>query len=281
MNPIHNQKIAACVVLYNSSLNCLNCIATYQHQVERVYVVDNSEQPDSDLVTHLLAIPTVQYMPNGGNLGIATALNRAASRAINDGFTYLLTMDDDTKMPPNGVVQILLVFEQHHSSKPIGLVSGIHTRPRIAETIKSVPYTMTSGNLLSLHAYQQAGPFRDELFIDHVDHEYGLRLNRMGFLVIELNTLRLDHRLGLKKSVWGGMYSFISHSPQRTYYIVRNGLVVAQEYGEFRRRAFVLILKEWLKAVLFEKQKRLRLRLFWRGLTDGRKGRLGKLDQVY
>ncbi|WP_166692599.1 glycosyltransferase [Fibrivirga algicola] len=267
-------RVAASVTLYNSLPSCVDAIASYQNQVEQVYLIDNSEFPDTILISELTKWPNVQYVCNGGNRGVAAALNIAARLAIDNGFEFLLTMDDDTYLPPNSLQSMVLVAKTNNYK--IGLVSGIHSgiEQKISEL--NVLYTMTSGNILNLQAYKIAGPFREDFFIDHVDHEYGLRLNRLGYKIIQLNSVQLKHNLGKRKSVGWGTFIFISHTPIRGYYMVRNGLVLAKLYPEFRFKAITLITKEWIKSFFFEDDKFNRLRLLYRGVIDAYFEKLGK-----
>lgn len=269
-------RVAASVTLYNSSPSCIDAIATYRHQVERIYLIDNSEQPNSLLLTQLTSWPNVRYISQQGNQGVGAALNQAAQLAIADGFDFLLTMDDDTALPPEAVRTLLSAAAS--VAGRAGIVSGVHSPVNHAGASRPVLYTMTSGNLLDLSIYQRVGPFRADFFIDHLDHEYGLRLNKAGFQVLEIPGLRLQHQLGERKPSGWGTYQYTSHAPVRGYYIMRNGLIVAKLYPDFRRRAATLAIKEWLKALLFEDHKIQRLRLLWRGGVDAWRGRLGKYN---
>ena len=283
---IYNQmaigRIAGTVILYNSDWSVINNIETYINQIEKLYVIDNSDQPDTELVQQFDRLTTIQYISNNGNRGIAYALNRAADLALQDGFQFLLTMDDDTNLPSDAV-DIMRRFLDN-STDYIGMISGVHSANLVTnKPWRAVLYTMTSGNLLNLQAYQQVGPFRNDLFIDHVDHEYGLRLNAAGFKVIELPALRINHQLGRSVPIGLWAKTFISHTPVRAYYMVRNGWVVAAAYRKqfpaFKWQAMVWIAKEWLKTILFEDQKIRRLGLLWRGTVDALRGQLGKLDE--
>lgn len=278
------RRIAGSIILYNSDQNVFDNIKTYIDQIEKLYVVDNSEKPDPELIQQFNTLPTVQYVSNNGNKGIAYALNRAAELALADGFQFLLTMDDDTQLPSGAVTTMLRFLAEYPVVDKVGLISGVHSDNLFTDKpFRTVLYTMTSGNLLNLKVYQQVGPFRNDLFIDHVDHEYGLRLNGAGFKILELPTLRIDHRLGELKHGGFGTVAFVSHTPVRSYYLVRNAWVVGtaykQQFPSFRRRAAIMIAKEWLKTILFEDQKVRRLRLLWRGATDALHGRIGKLEE--
>ena len=107
---------------------------------------------------------------------------------------------------------------------------------------------MTSGNLL----YKQVRPFNNFLFIDHVDHEYGMRLYSKKFRVIELNNVHTKRMLGVKKQIrlFGALFSFVSHSPQRMYYMSRNDLYVSQSYIKKYPMFVLTMLKLFTKEII-------------------------------
>jgi rhamnosyltransferase len=221
-------KLAGVVVLYNSPLDCLHNINTYIDQIDKLFVVDNSDICNDELVAALNKITTVSYISNGSNRGISYALNRGAELAISEGFTHLLTMDDDSRAPTK-MIEEMVHYLSTQTVDQIGIVGAAHSPSTVKAGVPSpVLYTMTSGNLLNLRIYQTVGPFRDDFFIDHVDHEYNLRLNKAGYKVVELPSIRLDHPLGERKQRWGVKY--VSHNPVRQYYIARNGILVARQY---------------------------------------------------
>ncbi len=280
-------EIAASVVLYNSPLSRSAAIETYRVQVDRLYVVDNSEGGKTDLAHYLIGLPNVVYISSEKNEGIASALNRAASKAISDGYSYLLTMDDDTAVPENLITAMTSFLNEYDNASRVGILAASHSDEdstlSIKQSYKKVLYTMTSGNLLNLNIYRQVGLFCNDFFIDHVDHDYGLRINQAQFEVIELPELKLFHQLGERRQIrWTNM-KYVSHAPTRGYYFVRNGLVLAQKYKydfpDFHRKVWILLIKEFFKALFFEPQKAYRLRLLWQGVVDKCAGRFGKLAE--
>jgi rhamnosyltransferase len=278
-------EVAACVVLYNSPLSRLTAIETYIKQVNRLYVIDNSEGAKTDLASYLMGLPNVVYLSSGKNEGIACALNRAASQAISSGYKYLLTMDDDTAVPENMIADMLSFMGTYADADKVGILAASHSIKKAkipnGKFYRKVLFTMTSGNLLNLTVYRQIGPFRSDFFIDHVDHDYGLRINQAKFEVIELPYLKLIHQLGERRETGWINTTYVSHSPARGYYIVRNGLLLAQQYKHifpaFYRRMYFLLFREFIKILFFEPQKKYRLRLLYQGLLDKRAGQLGKL----
>lgn len=289
---IFKQKIAGTVILYNSSILVLDNILTYIKQVEKLYVVDNSIQPNWDLINKLKAYSEVCYHSLNGNKGIATALNWAADKAIEDGYVALLTMDDDTQVSETMVEDMINFWNKYQ--KPIGLLSGVHRvdsddslfNHLSGTAYRELPFKETSGNLLSLEAYSNTGKFFDKLFIDHVDHEYGFRLNANGYSVIELGDIKLNHKLGYDQEIKLGallLRKYGTHPPLRLYYYGRNGVYLARKYYKIHPFFMWLLFKELLKritkATFFDKDGGHRLKMIFYGIKDGWNGHLGQYNK--
>ena len=184
--------VAAVVVLYRPEQSVIDNISTYSDQVDIVLAVDNSESPNNDIVFKIKENKKIEYIKNDGNKGVAHALNLAAILAIKRNFRFLLTMDQDTRLGP-GTVSTLINLIESVDGNNIGIISPIHFEQMNSPKLSYVLFTMTSANLLNLTIYQKIGPFREDFFIDHIDHEYCLRLNTKGFKVAQVGGIRIDH----------------------------------------------------------------------------------------
>ncbi|GAB3887240.1 glycosyltransferase family 2 protein [Spirosoma agri] len=273
-------RIAGVIVLYNSALYCIQNIKTYLPQIDKLFIIDNSDYIDESMVKELTKLTGSEYIYNHGNQGIAQALNEAAKRAIEEEYDYLLTMDDDSSAPTTMIAEMKQFISAQIQPDRLGIISAAHLPATLRGNVPNrVLYTMTSGNLLNLRAYQAVGPFRDDFFIDHVDHEYSLRLNSSGYSITELPTVRINHPVGEKKIKWGVTY--VSRQPVRQYYMVRNGIIVAKQYFHrypiFTYKMIKLLIKEWLKIILAQTNRRQRMAFMMKGLSDGLSGRTGKV----
>ncbi|GAB3998163.1 glycosyltransferase family 2 protein [Spirosoma daeguense] len=267
-------KIAGVVVLYNNPKIVQN-IETYLSQIDTLFIVDNSDIFQEPLINELKRKPAVQYIQNAGNQGIAQALNQAAERAIDQGYDYLLTMDDDSGAPTNMIVEMMQFIESQPSPNQIGILSAAHARSTYhTDKPTAVFYTMTSGNLLNLKAYQAVGSFREDFFIDHVDHDYGLRLGKAGYTIIELPGIHLYQLVGEPGKKWG--VNYVSRQPVRQYYMVRNGLILVKEHPVFIYKMVKLLIKELVKVAVVQTNRRERIGFIIRGIVDGISGRSGK-----
>jgi rhamnosyltransferase len=283
MDPVTKNDVAAVVVLYRPAPDVIENIAAFAAQVDRVYAVDNSEEPDPQVVEALRSIADLEYVPLGENLGIATALNVGARRALEAEYSWILTMDQDSTVT-RGMVGALLHCVQKDRAK-VGLVSPVHRQvggePRVVEPgCHEVLTAMTSGNLVSIGALERVGWFMDDLFIDQVDNEICLRFWRAGLRVVESGDADLVHRVGdVRRHRFPYPAYSSNHPPIRRYYIARNRLWVARmyaaDYPQFARFERKQQLKDVVKIVLYEREKSQKLAMVWRGWRDYRRGVTG------
>ena len=248
---MQTSEIAGVVVLYNPDDLVMDNINTYINQIGKLFIIDNSEKKNVKLIEEINSWKNIKYISHNCNKGIAAAFNLGAKEAIDEGFKYLLTMDQDSKAT-DGMISKLLYIMNNNSD--LGLVAADHINPSfLIETnkiSKEVLYTMASGNLVKLKAFQAVGGFLENLFIDHVDHEFCLRLNANGFKVIKTGDAVIIHRPGKtvkKKFLFVNLYPSY-HSPIRLYYRTRNRLYVDQLY----KKKFPEYVKEDRKNMLFE-----------------------------
>jgi rhamnosyltransferase len=281
------RKIAAVVVLYSPEDDVYENILSYVEQVDLVFLVDNSDEPSSDLIEKFSTIRKVISIVNECNLGIAAALNIGARKALAHGCDLLLTMDQDSSASP-GMVKALRDCFISQEDELLAIVSPFHLISIVDPPDPSLPpyeaieTVWTSGNLLRLSTFQKVGPFDEPLFIDFVDHEYCLRLKRNGYRVVQSNAAVLHHNIGtnLRKIDFATLSLVVSnHSPLRRYYITRNRFWVTKKYREFRRFSWIDKRRFWAELVtilLFEKYKLEKLKMIIRGYLDYRIGKMGK-----
>lgn len=281
-------RVAGVVVLYHPGEELRENIASYAGQVDILFAVDNSEDAAGDMAGRLREFGNVVYVANGRNLGVAAALNTGARLAMENGCEYLLTMDQDSRAAP-GMVSTMLGCAGSFTRDNLGIVAPfLVTRPGespgSAAECREMQSVMTSGNLLDLGAYETAGPFMEELFVDFVDIEYCLRLRSLGFRIVRANRARLEHRVGrlLKFRLFFRDLYLTSHSPLRKYYKTRNRFFVADRYRDafpgFRRADRARFALELLRLLFFEDRKGEKLAMMRRGYADFRKSRLGRFE---
>lgn len=284
-------RIAGTVVLYHPDSDVISNIRSYLDDIAVLYVVDNSESPNKEIVDQILNLDKIAYLHNGENLGIARALNIAARKAIEDGYDFLLTMDQDSFASPCMINHMLECVKIRDVSK-IGIIGPFHITDfddKVAgpEDCEIVVTTMTSGNLLNLLVYQCVGPFLDDLFIDQVDIEYCLRLKQKGYQVVQANRATLRHGLGniTTAKILFKQLRTSNHSPLRRYYITRNRFFVWQEYHDLEAAKESIALDKVsfrgeIRNILFmEKNKMSKIYMIVKGYVDFKRNLFGKYQE--
>jgi rhamnosyltransferase len=250
-------KLAGVVIFYHPDKSkTIENIVSYANQLNKLYIFDNSEPSSIEVQKDLanLKIP-FEYITTGTNEGISKRLNEAADKAIQEGFDFLLTMDQDSSFDSGVFDQYLRLVDDYDKEKVAQF--GVNCDPKHIP-ISDIPFNadslITSGTILNLAVFQKVGKFDEKLFIDFVDVEYSLRASYMGYQNIIFSNVIMKHALGYLK-LGRSFKNFkktlrILHSPIRVYYIIRNGLYLLFKVNHIDKKA--------RKAILFDHMKMLK-----------------------
>ena len=182
----------------------------------------------------------LRVLRNHGNPGLGIALNQGCEAALDSGFEWVVTLDQDSLLAPEFLQGMLLAWHQCGDAPAI-LGSNYFSVSRDAYKIApgqgastvAAKTVITSGSLVHLGTWNGLGRFREDYFIDAIDHEFCLRLRGAGFPVrISCQSL-MRHTIGdeLSYSGWLRRLAPFSHSPLRKYTTARNSLRTMLEYG--------------------------------------------------
>lgn len=280
------RDVLAVVVSYCGRGKIAATVAALAPQVGLVYVVDNG----SDAAT-LLELRTLQERglirleELGTNTGLGHALNLGAQRAQELGFGWLLTMDQDS-VPASDMVATMLAVANRPGG-PLCLSPNIALHGSPAQRRRSGPaaYAITSGNLVHLNVWRDAGPYNEAYFIDCIDFDFSLRARGAGYVIHKESAAILHHELGQDVEMPSRLKRFYTqHSPLRRYYMFRNFLYLAKEH--LRREPYFiakLFVAHGLLLVLmlfYEPRLLENLRYVARGIGDFFRGRSGAYSEV-
>lgn len=285
-------RYCAVVVLYNPELDVIENLQSYSKYYSKIYIIDNSTTVNTELVEKIKKLPMIRYISMNGNQGLAIALSYGCKMAIEDGFDYIATMDQDSKFE-DGANDLLIDYIENCNENKIAIVApsviALETEKNgntkeiplfvFDEKTKEFPWVMTSGSVMQLRAYQEVGGFDEKLFVDHIDIDIGIKFFQGGYKIIRLKDAIIYQHLGHAKTrkFLGKEIHPNFDNPVRTYYIARNQHYLMKKYGcSYRKFTNVSYLKMILKIMLYENEKKEKLLMFFRGLYDGYKGFMGK-----
>lgn len=292
------KDIAAGIVIYNpdDSERFNRSLASVLAQFSRVYLFDNSTKK----VRFPSFGPNVTYITEHRNLGIAYALNRMMERAEQDGFQWLVTMDQDSILPEGMVT----AYRTHiHDSDVAIICPQVIDKRRAYMTVKTEPTEefvekcITSGSCTSIEAWKKLGKFDEWLFIDLVDNEFCKRAIVSGYKILQLNSLVMNQEFGkiipkperiqrfwlkVAKLLHNKNFAKFSYKkfvgPARVYYTNRNIIYVNRKLANYGSTAYQSYnckgyLGFWISfnfpSFLRAQDKKAVWRAIWKGRRDG------------
>lgn len=278
--------ISCVVVLFNPKEAVVGFVRLLAEGGYGVVVVVNAA--DQSILREIRTVPSVSVVDNGGNVGLATALNVGIRHAFaSNGSDFVVLFDQDSgpdaTMPSALVAELeagdtgmvacigpLLVDRKNVSAKyETNCDSPDARRPR------SIP---TSGTVIPRQAFEAVGPMMEELFIDGIDHEWCLRAWSKGYAVRVSRKVQMTHDMGDASLNYFGRYKPIHRSPVRHYYIVRNAIYLARlEYLPLHWRIIELLktVRRIVAYCVVSSDRRRSLRLIAHAVGDGLAKRMG------
>jgi len=290
------KKIAAVIVTYNPDQEFKERIELIKNQVARVIVVDNYSLPLVRQMLRALKSSKIEVIENTSNKGLAVALNQGVLWAKKLGYSWVLTLDQDTIVGNNMVKSLVSIYSQCPFYEKIGLI-GSNSRSKYSGRLYincqnskkdfiKVKTIITSGSLLSLTAYEKAGPFREDFFIEGIDLEYCLRLRKYGYEVLLSCRPLMTHAAGKMEEhhFFGRVILVANHEPWRYYLMTRNLLEIFFIYF-WREPIWILeasfnFMKTVIKIILYEDAKMLKLKYLSKGIWDALFGRRTPLNYL-
>lgn len=246
--------ICAVIVTYFPCWQALRAqLDSLVSQVHGIVIVDNT--PENNSIHELTTTPyvdLVHVIHLGENQGLGKAQNIGIqwARTHLAGFHSILLMDQDSLPAEDMVLQLVRARNlMQDKGYQVGAVGPRYTDPRLinpppfiqlqgfklkrhacrsSEDIVLVDYLIASGSLIALETLAVAGDMHEELFIDYIDIEWGIRARQKGFKHFGVCSAWMQHALG-DSAISFGRHRTALHSPQRHYYHFRNAIWLYQQ----------------------------------------------------
>jgi rhamnosyltransferase len=294
---IGRDEVAALVITYFPDAGLPARLDSLLAQFDRVALVDNGS-PDENLTAVAAQVDrsAVSLHRNSTNLGIATALNQGMRILADEGFRWVVTLDQDSEVQSGFLSSMLEMLNSRPDQVKIALIGSNRIDPdsdvshrwlrpsnsfpffqrvNCERASKGVTLVITSGTLTNVAAFVDLGGFRDELFIDLVDFEYCLRARQQGYKILVSCDADLKHMVGIQTHLQaaGITLSQTHHSPLRRYYLFRNSIYLIKRYAFVHPHWVVYHLLAMgeviLGIVVSETDRRKKLHACLLGIFDG------------
>lgn len=255
---------------------------------EFVLVVDNSCDEDQiEKVAQCAQQLNFCIISNRSNIGLGAALNQGFDVALEKGLQWCVFFDQDTKIYPSflnssqaSVLESLAqpaIIGNNYLDKHAGASRFPYSTVNTA-SYKKAKTVITSGSFVSMELYDKIGGFREDYFIDSIDHEYCLRARKHGYNVILSLPIAMEHSLGQQRNGRYRLLSVPEHEPKRKYYIARNIVVTIKTYYSFDKawclRQMARLAVEFVCILLFETKKKEKIKATVKGVKYGLAGRM-------
>lgn len=241
-------KIIAVVVAYQPNLERLHeQFSALLLQVHSIVVLDNGSGTEIVDWTKQWSSHQVHCIALGQNMGIAHAQNRGIEWARSVQASHVLLMDHDSIPATNMVAELmraLALFPRAGAAGPyyvdsrraknkspfVRTVGLRRTRLECSDgqQVIEVDHLIASGCLIPMDVLDCVSAMREDFFIDLVDVEWCLRARFAGYPVYGVCSAHLEHQLGDKPVHFLGR-QYLTHSPWRHYFHVRNALLLYRE----------------------------------------------------
>lgn len=181
-----------------------------------VLLVDNS--PSSSSISESPLPKDVEYLACPANLGLANAYNRAIERAKETGVQWIITLDQDSKLPESFVSSMANHAARLRHDPSVAAIlphvvagddflSPFHLRlnalptwfePGSVCTLSQQVYFINSAAMLRVDALEQAGGYDPWFWLDGSDTAIARRLQKLGKRAFVAGDVVVRHELSMK-----------------------------------------------------------------------------------
>lgn len=287
------EKLTAVVVAFNPDVEKIRllCQSLVGESIS-VVIVDNTPKP---FLYKFISVELACIVNLNENLGIAKAQNVGIKLALDNNANSIIFFDQDSTINYQLILNLVEMSKELDGcvvaplclnesdgveypsqifgrfSLPIDIFLGNKVGPQ------SVDIVISSGMLVPASVFEIVGFFDESFFIDFVDIEWCIRCRSAGIPIYVIPEAVMLHQIGtsVEKHCF---FTVCKHSPQRTYYKVRNSFLLLWKNVPkifCFRQILPAILHNFMACVFFKPRKEYCI-AYLKGLFDGLLGRSGR-----
>ena len=275
--------------------DCLRSLLAIDYPDYRVFVIDNGSARDESVPLTAEFGDSIDIRRNQEALGFCVGNNQGMRLALEQGFDYLLLLNNDTRVersfltelvqlmesdPRIGVVgPKVLDFNQPPGVDTVGgdlnlwIARHVHFRRPYPEVRTGLTFINGCAFLLRRQAVEQVGLLDEDYYAYWEEGDYCLRLRRAGWRIACDPRSVIYHKGGQTNRYLSNLY---------IYYMVRNGFLCMKKNGRWYQWpsfTFCFLASSVAKYSVYLLLKRPReVGVVAEALGDFLQGRLGRKD---
>jgi rhamnosyltransferase len=273
-------KLVGIIIAFNPEINKLiSNVESIITDVDQLLIYKNSIIENEEYFQNKFE-HKILFLGNENNIGIGKALNQGVNWAKENGYTHLLTLDQDSYFKNGHLANFRKIIELQKSNINIGIfIPNLVYKKQLLICGNDQPYIVldgiTSGSIFPLIIFDKVDGFNNYLFVDCVDYEFCYRIKyQYGFNTLLIPNVHLVHELGYStKSILG--FTTLNYNSIRTFYLVRNHIMLWKKYPNLYRRDYkITLIKEYIlfrffKVLFSEKSKWNKVKSILKGIFHG------------
>ena len=229
---------------------------------ELIWVIDNSDNLETDHAIASLMNPKVKYYRMGFNAGPAGAAVKGLQLCTEEGLDWILWADDnDPPFFPDTFEKLLSIRDVnpfcgvigsvgHFFDRKKGVIKRVQTRLLEKKTSIQVDYVAGGMSMMVNSEVVKVGVLPNaELFFGFEELDYCLRVGRRGFSILVHCEVFLALREKHNRVHFDRPFYRKKNKPVREYYSLRNLLIISDSLTLNSMKG--QLIKKWLAKIIY------------------------------
>jgi rhamnosyltransferase len=293
---MYENKVASIMVTYNPDSDVYQNAKAITSSCEKLIIIDNGSKPEAlQYLQSLEQEEKITIIYNKNNMGLGIALNQGIQFILDADdlkqVEWIATFDQDSKVKNDYFFEMLTAYDNFPNKEAVGILAPNWVEQKITsidqayshvtEPLQEQITVITSGSLVKREVFSKIGLFKEDYFIDFLDHEFCLRARSKGYKIFMVPSVSMVHNLGntQQHKLLGSTVMATNHNYIRRYYITRNRIYTYRKYykteKDWIKQDFTATAKEFIIIFLFEKDRLKKLKSMITGTFDALRGKKG------
>lgn len=274
-------KMLGVVAVYNPDTNeVVENIKSYAPYMDKVIIWDNSS---NDSILRNVIMESLNCIRDkilwegiGQNRFIAPAINFAWNYARENGYDYILTMDQDSRWADFSKYRHLIEEDavQGRLCVYTPYIYGCD-KWKISNKKQKRSIFINSGTVYPVEILTVIGGVDERFPLDALDHDTSIRVREAGYEIVCFTECVLKHTMGRPTKAKFLPIKANNYSAQRTYEITRCHVMNLRKHKKYVKMSYKvqiireLIIMRLIRILLLEDQKVDKVRMLIKGIKSG------------